>query len=200
MDQMSELHLRLRSCAQLAEDGAIMKTSECLTATVLDDFRQAMIAVATSGVEVIADNPYTNLLPQWLEISPDLKVLLSLRDPEAWAVSRARHKKDRLVRCKDGTKRSATYMNYLDCMQGTEYVGENLLTLQEERVSEFSELLEHESLRFAIHCSFVKRTVKPENLHELCVFDYDIYSRQQQQQIVEEVQDVLALGAGRTGE
>ena len=30
--------------------------------------------VATSGVEALADNPFLNFLPQWLQINPELKV------------------------------------------------------------------------------------------------------------------------------
>jgi len=129
-DHLLRMHVKMRECSRHAADGGgVQKTPECLTATVLDEFREALIRAATSGVEVIADNPYNNFLPQWLEINPDLKVMMSLRNPEDWAVSRVKHRWDRLVRCRDGTKRSATYMNYLDCMQGTRIVAGGSMTL-----------------------------------------------------------------------
>eukprot|EP00958_Prasinococcus_capsulatus_P002325 scaffold207_cov409-Prasinococcus_capsulatus_cf.AAC.30 len=98
--------------------GQQLREPRCRSETVLDQFRIALIKLATSGVQVMADNPLVSFLPQWLELKPDLKVMMTLRDPEEWAVSRIDHDWSHLTRCKDRDRQSSSHLFYLDCMQG----------------------------------------------------------------------------------
>eukprot|EP00958_Prasinococcus_capsulatus_P004176 scaffold388_cov380-Prasinococcus_capsulatus_cf.AAC.33 len=94
-----------------------LREPKCRTETVLDQFRAALITIATHGVQVVADNPLVSFLPQWLELNPDLKVMMTLRNPEEWALSRIHHNRSHLTRCKNKAQQSASHLFYLDCMQ-----------------------------------------------------------------------------------
>eukprot|EP00958_Prasinococcus_capsulatus_P002368 scaffold207_cov409-Prasinococcus_capsulatus_cf.AAC.73 len=187
LDELIDLHFLVhQECI-----GKQLREPKCRSQTVLDQFRSVLIKLATSGVQGLADDPLVSFLPQWLELKPDLKVMMTLRDPEEWAVSRIEHKWDELTRCKDRDKKSASLLFYLDCMQGTEYVSDNLTTMKEEGDTILlSTLLEEEAVRFSIHCKAVTDLVPEENLHELCMFDYNPLITEEEARMKEELRDV----------
>ena len=104
-----------------------------------------------------------------------MQVMLTLRDPAEWAHSRlSHHILSHMTVCRDNLHNSASFYNIMDCMRDSHYLGENIFTIGSVSDQPHEELEHLDGIRIAMHNYNTIKRVKPENVHEMCVFDFDM--------------------------
>ena len=82
-----------------------------------DEILVAIIKMAQSGVVFISDVPIGFILPELLQLMPDLHVLQTLREPEIWARKRFQEHNGVDLICAEETVRNARVISYFSMLQ-----------------------------------------------------------------------------------
>jgi hypothetical protein len=89
-------------------------------------------SIVSSGVVALSDAPYTDLMPELVTLVPNVLVLQTLRDADAWAAQRIREHGGDPICKKSAIRHASSYFNSWECLKGAKYPAEALDT--QERV------------------------------------------------------------------
>jgi hypothetical protein len=84
---------------------------------IYDEILETITKMATNGVVFISDVPMGFILPELLQLIPDVHVLHTLREPEIWARKRYQEHQGKDIICSEETVRNGSVISYFSMLQ-----------------------------------------------------------------------------------
>jgi hypothetical protein len=175
---MLRLYDDLKKCASQEYS---LKDERCRVETHRSQLLGNLTAMISSGVKVLSDVPYTNLIPVLRAMAPGLKVVQTLRGSGDWTEKRVAHNTEDPI-CKDPKGTNAqSYFDYLGCLNGPTWIGEAFVP--QGRMLLSGNTTEKLALRvlgakYSHHNHLIANTTWPSRLRQLCAWDDDSFEVQ----------------------
>lgn len=167
------LYDNLKKCAR----GEYTRTDErCRAETHRVQLLGNLSAMVSSGVKMLSDVPYTNLVPVLRRMVPGLKVAQTLRGSEEWTPKRLSHNTEDPI-CKEPRSTLAkTYFDYYGCLIGRKWLGDAFVP--QGRMLLAGDVTEYRAYRvlaakYSHHNHLIANTTWPAVLRQLCAWDED---------------------------